>query len=418
MNDERQGLPRNELAEQCILGIFLRYGYLIKASRLDRSDFYSERHRCIFEAMQGLTAGGDGVGIVTVEERLRRERALDLAGGSAYLMELCDATVSHHGWEDWEKIVLQKATLRAGIGIARRLNEEAFSDDRDVDEIVADMASAVSELTRRSAAVTSTSWQTAFLQVTSPRTSDPTIPTGIEFLDRILPIRPGQLGIIAGRPGDGKSALATQMLLDIAKGSEALVCSLEMSPEEVAQRMIAQETDIPLWEIDAMRFSERDSRQKVLDCENRFSVNFCATPTVPELRAVALVRKAQGRLKMVIVDYLQLLQVKRPSGSRTSDVTDISRGLKLMAMELQVPVVALSQFSREAAKGPPELHHLRESGSIEQDADWVLFAYTDKDSAGYETKMISLAKHRKGPRVPAFAVQFNGPTVKFGRKTL
>jgi replicative DNA helicase len=418
MSDPRPGLPRNELAEQCILGIFLRFGYLVKASRLDRADFYSERHRTIFEAMQGLSSGGDGVGIVTVEERLRRNRELDIAGGAAYLMDLCDSVVSHVGWEDWEKIVLQKATLRAGIAIARRLNEDAFSDERDVDEIVADMASAVSELTRRSAAVTSTSWQTAFLQVTTPRTSDPTIPTGIEFLDRILPIRPGQLGIIAGRPGDGKSALATQMLLDIAKSSEALVCSLEMSPEEVAQRMIAQETEVPLWEIDAMRFRERDSQQKVLDCENRFSVYFCATPTVSELRAVALVRKAQGKLKIVVVDYLQLLRVKKPSGSRAQDVTDISRDLKLLAMELQVPVVALSQFSREAAKGPPELHHLRESGSIEQDADWVLFAYTDRDSAGYETKMIALAKHRKGPRVPAFAVELNGPTVKFGKVTL
>lgn len=415
---DRQGLPRSESAEQSILGVFMRYGYLVKASRLDKADFYSERNRAIFEAMQGCTAAGDAVSIVTVEERLRQAKTLGLAGGTEYLMELSDSVVSHHGWEGFEKVVLQKATLREGIAIARRLNEDAFADDRDVEDIVADMAAAVSNLTRRSAAVTSTSWSTAFHQVTTPRKEDPTIPTGLEFLDSILQIRPGQLGIIAGRPGDGKSALATQMLLEIAHNSEALICSLEMTPEEVAQRIIAQQTEVPLWEIDAMRFSRPDSRAKVEGCRDRFSLNFCATPTVPELRAVAMVRKAQGSLKMIVVDYLQLLRTKRPSTSRTQDVTEISRDLKLLAGELQVPVIALSQFSREAAKGPPELHHLRESGSIEQDADWVLFCYADKDVDGQNYRMISLAKNRRGARVPAFSVGFDGPCVRFGGRTI
>ena len=413
---DRQGLPRSESAEQSILGVFLRFGYMVKASRLDKADFYSERHRAIFEAMQGCTTAGDSVTIVSVEERLRMEKTLGVAGGADYLMDLADSVVSHHGWEGFEKIVLQKATLRAGIAIARRLNEDAFSDDREVDEIVADMAAAVSDLTRRSSAVTSTTWQTAFNLVTTPRKEDPTIPTGLDFLDSILQIRGGQLGIIAGRPGDGKSALATQMLLQIAKGAEALVCSLEMSPEEVAQRIIAQETGVPLWSIDAMRFASAEDRARVESCRDAFRMNFCATPTVSELRAVAMVRKAQGSLRMIVVDYLQLLRTKKPSTSRTQDVTEISRDLKLLAMELQVPVVALSQFSREAAKGHPELHHLRESGSIEQDADWVLFCYADKDAHG--TRMISLAKNRKGARVPPFAVGFRGETVSFGGQTL
>lgn len=413
---DRQGLPRSESAEQSILGVFLRFGYMVKASRLDKADFYSERHRAIFEAMQACTTSGDAVTIVSVEERLRMEKTLGVAGGADYLMDLADSVVSHHGWEGFEKIVMQKATLRAGIAIARRLNEDAFSDDREVDEIVADMAAAVSDLTRRSSAVTSTTWQTAFNLVTTPRKDDPTIPTGLDFLDSILQIRGGQLGIIAGRPGDGKSALATQMLLQIAKGAEALVCSLEMRPEEVAQRIIAQETGIPLWSIDAMRFANAQDRSKVEACRDAFRMNFCATPTVSELRAVAMVRKAQGSLRMIVVDYLQLLRTKKPSTSRTQDVTEISRDLKLLAMELQVPVVALSQFSREAAKGPPELHHLRESGSIEQDADWVLFCYADKDAHG--TRMISLAKNRKGVRVPPFAVWFHGETVSFGGQTL
>ncbi|MEN9307746.1 MAG: replicative helicase [Fibrobacterota bacterium] len=413
---DRQGLPRSESAEQSILGVFLRFGYMVKASRLDKADFYSERHRAIFEAMQACTTAGDAVTIVSVEERLRLEKTLGVAGGADYLMDLADSVVSHHGWEGFEKIVLQKATLRAGIAIARRLNEDAFSDDREVDEIVADMAAAVSDLTRRSSAVTSTTWQTAFHLVTTPRKEDPTIPTGLDFLDSILQIRGGQLGIIAGRPGDGKSALATQMLLQIAKGAEALVCSLEMSPEEVAQRIIAQETGIPLWSIDAMRFASVQDRAKVEACRDAFRMNFCATPTVSELRAVAMVRKAQGSLRMIVVDYLQLLRTKKPSTSRTQDVTEISRDLKLLAMELQVPVVALSQFSREAAKGPPELHHLRESGSIEQDADWVLFCYADKGAQ--DSRMVSLAKNRKGRRVEPFAVGFHGETVSFGGQTL
>jgi replicative DNA helicase len=126
----------------------------------------------------------------------------------------------------------------------------------------------------------------------------------------------------------------------------------------------------------------------------------------------------EKRLDLIVVDYLQLLRTKRPSSSRTQDVTEISRDLKLLAGELQVPVIALSQFSREAAKGPPELHHLRESGSIEQDADWVLFCYADKDVDGQNYRMISLAKNRRGARVPAFSVGFDGPCVRFSERTI
>ena len=202
------------------------------------------------------------------------------------------------------------------------------------------------------------------------------------------------------------------MILQIAKADETLFDSLEMSPEEVAQRIIAQETGIPLFVVDSMSFHGRYSRGPVDDCAKKFKISFCSASTVQELRSIAMVRKAHHGLKIVVVDYLQLLRVKRPSASRAQDVTEISRDLKLMAMELQVPVIALSQFSREAAKGPPELHHLRESGSIEQDADWVLFAYAEKTNEG-EVKMISLAKTRDPRRFFASEIIFTSPSFVF-----
>jgi replicative DNA helicase len=413
----RDGLPRAEEAESQILGVLIRFGHLVKIVKLDKADFYSERNRTIFEAMQSLSADGTFLDITTLSERLRKSRTLEIAGGNVALMELADSAVSSAGWEEWQRIVVQKATLRRGIELARTLNERMFSDDQDPDEVVADLASAVSELQRRSSVGELTSWQSAFHQATGPRDLSPSVPTGIKFIDEILAVRPGQLGIIAGRPGDGKSALASQIVTSIAQTSETLLCTLEMTPEEVAQRMIAQMTTVPIYDIDARQFGG-DWRRKVLDCENALDLHFCTTSTVAELRALAMTRKAQGRLKLVVVDYLQLMRVKKPSSSRNEDVSAISRDLKLLAGELQVPVIALSQFSRDAAKGPPEVHHLRDSGAIEQDADWILFVYTEKGSPNGATKMIRLAKNRRGPICDPFAVDFIGRTVTFTGRTV
>jgi replicative DNA helicase len=413
---EEHGLPRATQAEVQILGTFLRFGELVKVTRLDRADFYSERHRTIFEAMQSLASENSFVDVATVAERLRRSRKLDIAGGVTTLMDLADSVVSPAGWEEWQKLVQQKATLRHGIELARRLNERMTADDQDPQEVIAELANAVSELSRRSAVGEMTSWQQAFRQATGPRDATPNVPTGIPFLDRILQVRPGQLGIIAGRPGDGKSALASQIVVSVAQQAETLLCTLEMAPEEVAQRMVAQLTGVELSELDRRSYG-RDGRDRVRAQENALDLQFCQTTTVADLRALALTRKAQGRLRLVVVDYLQLMRVRKPSASRNEDVASISRDLKLLAGELQVPIIALSQFSRDAAKGPPEVHHLRDSGAIEQDADWILFVYTERGQEGW-TKMVRLAKNRRGQVTPPFAVEFHGPTVSFRRETL
>lgn len=413
---ERVGLPRSEQAEGQLLGVFIRYGHLLRVSKLDKDDFYSERNRAVFEAMQGLSTEGSTVDIMTIAERMRRDSTLHLADGEAGLMEMADGIVSSAGWEAWEGIVLQKSMLRAGIQAARDLNARAFSDDQSPDEIVAALAAAATVLSRRLSSRAVTTWQQAYHGAVKRDRIGLRVMTGIDWLDEMLTVLPGQLGIIAGRPGDGKSAMATQMLVQIARNDETLLCTLEMSPEEVAQRMVSQMTGIPLWRLDEMDLTADETR-KVRECEAALDANFCAAGTVQELRAIALTRKAQGRLKMIVVDYLQLMKVNKPSGSRNEDVSSISRDLKLLAGELQVPVIALSQFSRDAAKGAPEVHHLRDSGAIEQDADWILFVYSDR-SSGQESKMIRLAKQRRGPTFNPFAVEFIGQTVTFGGRTV
>jgi replicative DNA helicase len=415
MSLERENLPRAEEAEEALLGAFMRSGALVKASKISREDFYSERNRSIFQAMQSLASDDQDVNIHSLGDRMRREGTYFLTNGGTVLMDIADACVSSVGWDSWEEVILEKSIKRAAIAAARRLNASAVDDTMSSADVVAEYAKTMDSLVKRGTSpviMFSTAWDDAMSPVGKAQ-----MLTRVEWLDDKVKIRPGQLGIIAGRPGEGKTALATQIATGLAVDGEVMFVSLEMGPDEVTQRIISQVCEIDLRmfdDPDPKATMGREAYSKARACQSGINLSFCEGSTVQEIRAVALARKAYGKLRAIVVDYLQLMTVRSSQGNRTQDVAEISRGLKLLARELQIPVIALSQFSREAAKGPPQLHHLRESGSIEQDADWILFVYTPQQEFGdNKERVIEVPKQRRGPRHGAFSVGWHGPTVSF-----
>lgn len=403
----RPGLPRAENAEITILGTCLQFSEIAKSVSLEISDFYSERHRTIFDAIRKCLSAGMSSDINAVSEQLRKDSMLDLAGGDVYLMDLVDSVVSRHGWESSQKIIADKAVLRRVIDHARDLNEMAFSDADDISDVIARFARGLSDVVSRGTQPITTIQQ-AVEEVCNPKPSQGIIRTRIPWLDGLIAVRPGQLGIIAGRPGDGKSSLATQIAVRLAYDSEVLFDSLEMTPAEIAERVIAQATD-PAMNLSRITCGLMDPEDKseARNAVASLDLNFCRARTVEELRAIASARLAHGRIKLIVVDYLQLMAATGKTNSRNEEITKISQGVKSLAMELNLPIIALSQFSREATKERPQLHHLRDSGSIEQDANWVMFVYSHEGR-----RYIEVAKNRSGPK-GSCEVIFDGAITKF-----
>ena len=406
-----------------ILGVFLREGSFVKMTRLDPADFYSERHRAIFGAIKAVASDGLHPDIVTACEYLRRSRELELSGGEAYLMDLTDAAVSSAGWESYEKIVRDKARLRSCIDAARRLNESAFDDSRDIEEVINDFTAAATTLS------TTDSTSGIMLQtlirdyITDPeKLSRDVVTTGFDFLDSRLKIRPKQLGVIAARPGVGKTSLALQIAINVARSGEVMVDNLEMGEMEVALRIASQASGAESWRLEKLDRLTQQQKSVLANIGFDCDIRIFEERTVEGLRAAAQRRKAQGRLKLVIVDYLQFMEVTKATDSRATDVAKISRGLKRLAKELDVPVIALSQLSRESQKASdarPRLHHLRESGAIEQDADWVITIFEGEaanewDVEAGNARFIECLKHRGGGTFGPIQVPWSGSTTSFG----
>lgn len=401
----RKGLPRSEQAEITVLGSCLKYHDIAKSVTLDPSDFYSERNRAIYMAIQSVSRSGREVEPTAIAEELRRTCQLELAGGASNLMDLVDSVVSRVGWDGSQDIVRDKAILRKIITSARVLHDMASEDVESVTDVIAEFGKRLAEVVQRGTQPITTV-QAAVVDVCEQRGTAAIIRTGIDWLDKLIWIRRGQLGIIAGRPGEGKSSMATQLAIELAMRSEVLFCSLEMTPQEIAERIIAQKAEINLDVISAGRLNEQQ-KQIAQEVTARMDLNFCRAKNVNELRAIASARLAHGRLRMIVVDYLQLLKAIERTNSRNDEITQISQGLKALAMDLDIPVIALSQFSREATKETPQLHHLRDSGSIEQDANWVMFVYQDNNG-----RWVRIAKNRSGP-CGVVKVKFEGEYTRF-----
>jgi replicative DNA helicase len=384
---------------------------------LSGDDFYRNAHRTVFEAIQTLFAQGEPVDTVTITDWLARRDRLDEVGGAAALLDLTVAVPTAANAAHYAGIVREKALLRklidAGTQVAR-LGYEATEDATTVidraESLVYDVSqtgstndySQLKELLNES-----------FEQIEqlAERGSEVTgLPTGFDDLDRLTAgLQPQNLIIVAARPAMGKSSLCLNLsqFVSVEARKPSIIFSLEMSKLEIVNRLLSSEAKIDSSKLRTGRLEDTDWR-KLGDALGKLSeapLFIDDTPSISlmEIRAKCRRLKQKHGLDLVIVDYLQLMQSHRRVDSRQQEVAEISRGLKMLAKELDVPVIALSQLSRQPEARTdkrPQLADLRESGSIEQDADIVGFIYRDEiydeESPDRGIAELIIAKHRNG----------------------
>ncbi|MDX2380506.1 MAG: replicative DNA helicase [Acidimicrobiia bacterium] len=413
--------PHNLQAEESVLGAALlsrdAIGVVAELGLTVR-DFYSPGHQNIFDAVRSLYSSSGPVDVVTVADELRRNGLLDDIGGIERLSELQDATPSVSGAEHYARIVMDTALLRRLIHTAGEITDIAFGEPDDVIKAV-DLAESKMFQVAEDRAVDSTRDIQVLLNEAMDQLEEnyergdsiTGVATGYDDLDDLLSgLQPSTLNIVGARPAVGKTAFGLGMASHIAKhdGRPVLVFSLEMGHAELTQRILASEAKVDSTKLRTGKLSEADW-SKIGLAVGRLEVPLFLDDnpqvTVMEIRSKARRIKSQhGGLAAIIIDYLQLMSGHGRSENRQLEVSEISRNLKVLARELEVPIVALSQLSRNLetrSDKRPMLADLRESGSLEQDADVVMFLYRDEvynpESPDKGSAEVIVAKHRAGP---------------------
>lgn len=384
--------------------------------------FYSPKHRTVFDAMITLHSKGEPIDVVTVSGKLKERKQLTDVGGAAYLSELAGAAASPGSARHYAQSVQTKFVLRSLIDAAAKIGELGFQEDRDIEQILDEAQSTIFQVSNspmlQSFSAIKDELAEAWERLESLQKHHGTIrgvPTGFPQLDNLLAgLQKSDLIILAARPSMGKTSLA----LDIARQTATKhktsvgIFSLEMSSQQLVDRMLAAQAGVNSWRLRTGKISSDDEYDRLQTglaelSEAPIYIDDKPGMTVLSMRSVARRLKMERDLGLVIIDYLQLIT---PSNFKASDsivqqVTEISRALKAMARELDVPVLALSQLSRavEQRRGRPRLSDLRDSGSIEQDADVVMFIHREdkmnSDMGAEKTNVaeILIEKHRNGP---------------------
>jgi replicative DNA helicase len=426
--------PHNIEAEQSVVGSLLidRDAIIRVASMLKADDFYYGANGIIYQAIVDLYNRREPTDFVTLTDELQRRERLDQVGGLAYLSSLLNAVPTAVHVEYYGKIVERTASLRRLIDAGAQIVSIGYRDGIDVEEAIDSSERAIFDVSQRR---TTRDFQSIaevlerffdqidYLQ--QNRGALVGVPTGFSDLDKITGgLQKSDLVIVAARPSVGKTAFALGMAYGAAvlHGKTVGIFSLEMSAEQLVQRLLSTETGVDshrlrLGQIDDHEW-DRISRAFGRLAEAQIYIDDSAAVSVMELRSKARRLQAERGLDLLVVDYLQLMQGRR-SENRVQEISEISRGLKGIARELNIPVIALSQLSRAVetrADHHPLLSDLRESGSIEQDADVVMFIYREEVyDANTENKgiaEISVAKHRNGP-VGQVNLRFFQKTARF-----
>lgn len=430
MAAQNPALPPQALeAEMAVLGSMLieREAAEKALDALHETDFYLDAHKKVFRAVHALFNGGQAVDLVTVSEELRRKGDLDALGGGAYLTDLIGKVTTAAHVEHYARLVKEKAILRNLITAATGVVTACYTQEKDTKLILDEAQGAILKVSETQALHGVTAAKDIVHEVVEQiekavhSKNDVTgVPTGLRSFDRMTTgFQRSDLILIAARPSMGKTAFAQNIIANVVleKNLPVLFFSLEMNRHAIMQRFIAAEAKVNLKDIRTGYF-RRDRWQDLTNAAARFSdsplfINDNPGMTVFSVRAIA--RQLMSRLKqenkalgMIVIDYLQLL---RGGGSRQEnrqqEVSEISRGLKQLARELNVPVIALSQLSRASEDktrldNKPKLSDLRESGSLEQDADLVTLIhregyYKPNDPTLENKAQLIIAKQRQGP---------------------
>lgn len=426
--------PQSIEAEQSVLGsLLLDKDAIIKIADIVKTgDFYRENHSVIYEAILDLFEHRSPIDIVTLSGKLEEWEKLDEIGGASYLTSLVNTVPSAAHVTEYAKIVAQKATLRRLISAAGDIVQFGYDEAEDID-IVLDKSEqtlfSVSQKHHHQQFIPLKDVLTESFDRIDELHKDKSklrgIPTGYIELDNILAgLQKSDLVIIAARPSMGKTSLALNIAQHAAVKEKIPVgfFSLEMSKEQLTDRMLCGEAGIDSWKLRTGNLSDEDfpklGRAMGVLSEAPFFIDDSATSNVMEIRTKARRLQAEHDLGLVVVDYLQLME-GRYSDNRVQEISEISRALKALARELNIPVVALSQLSRAVEQRSPkipQLADLRESGSIEQDADVVMFIYRedhyDPDTDRKNLADIFIKKHRNGP-VGQIELYFNAEQMRF-----
>jgi replicative DNA helicase len=426
--------PHNNEAEQSVIGaIFLEPQALITAAEiLMADDFYRTAHQKIFQTMLNLSDHGKAIDVVTVTEELSAKKELEDVGGLSYITELASAVPTAANIAHYAKIVEEKALLRRLIRVATKIMEDGYTREDEVEALLSEAEKKMMEVANRKNAGDFKHVKDVLVQTfdnieqLQSRDGDVTgIPTGFDDLDEITAgFQRNDLIIVAARPSVGKTAFALNVAQSVAvKARENVaIFSLEMGADQLVMRMLCAEGNI-----DAQRLRtgslEADDWRKLTMAMGSLSNSGIFIDDTPGVRINDIRAKCRRLAKehglgMILIDYLQLiLGSGKPGENRQQEVSEISRSLKGLARELQVPVIALSQLSRGVEQRQdkrPMMSDLRESGSIEQDADIVAFLYRDdyydKESESKNMIEIIIAKQRNGPTgtvTLAFRKEFN-----------
>ncbi len=426
MADGRRDLrvpPNSYEAEQSILGSMLLNAKCVDEAmvRLKAVDFYHPQHRDIFGAMVLLMESGVPVDIVTVAERLEQEAKMHV-GGMEYLSQLTNVVPSVANLSHYIKIVEEKASLRRLIEASVGIADDCFTGEDDADTIVGRAGDAIYQIAVKNAkgdiVHIKDALQESFVRIGEAIKSKEGmlgLPTGFPLMDKMLSGLQGtQLIVVAGRPGMGKTSFALNMVehIGLVRKVPSLVFSLEMSADQLATRLLCSEAKIDSQltrsgNMGAPEITKLAEAMKVLAVAPIY-IDDSASITVTEMLAKAHRMKRTTGLGLIVIDYLQLMQGTGRAENRQQEVSQMTRSLKIMAKELDVPIILLSQLSRASEKRDkksryPMLSDLRESGAIEQDADVVIFLqredyYPEDRSPETEGKArIMIAKQRNGP---------------------
>ncbi|HVX19059.1 MAG TPA: replicative DNA helicase [Acidimicrobiales bacterium] len=413
--------PHNLDAEESLLGAMLlsRDAVAAAAEQVAAGDFYKPAHSHLYEAITSLVASGEPVDPVTVADELRRADLLDAVGGPEALIRLQTSTPATTNAAHYAKIVEEHALLRRMIGVASEISELGYSLPDDVVKTIDHAESLVYHLSQHRMTDSMSQLQD-MLKDTLDRIEElydrgdaiTGVPTGFVDLDSLLSgLQPNALVVVGARPAMGKTSFALGMASHAALHARrpVLFFSLEMSRIELSQRLLCSEARVDSQRIRNGKLDDTDWT-KITHAVGRLGdapiwIDDNPNVSLMEIRGKARRLKSRvGDLGMVVVDYIQLMTGRAGAESRQVEVAELSRGLKILARELEVPVVALAQLNRgleQRADKRPMLSDLRESGSLEQDADVVMFLYRDEvynaESPDRGTAEVLVAKHRSGP---------------------